>query len=653
MRTKAVLTDFSAGELSPRAEGRFDLPAYSKGCRTLENMVLDDLGGASMRPGTQYIAACESSSAASKLMEFQNTSAAAFLLEISNTNLNIYDQDVVHTTFTTAPWATADIFELCAPQSENTMYLFNDGYVPYKLAYTPSSDTFAFSAPTFTGTTFSASTDYPAAGVFHERRLVVGFTPGNPMTLWGSYSPDSTGATRYESFTVGTASDVAWKYTIASEKGDVGRWLASQRDLLIGCRGEEYIATGYDAGITPTNVYIKRQPTGIGSALFASRSVRGVNVFVQRGGKRVHQFGYSSEGGGYGSTDLTFLAEHITGTGIRDWAVQTNPKTILWCVTNDGELIGLTFNRQFGVVGWHRHTTDGYFESVAVLDGDTEDVVYFTVRRTVNSATVRYIEKLKPFDFGSVHEDAFFVDCGITWDGGAAETITAITKSATCTITLAATTAFVNNALIKITDSDMDEVNGRVYQLKNKSSNTFDLYTEDGTAQIDSSAFTAAATEGTATRVIKTVTGLSHLEGESVVALRDGAVQSPVTVTSGSAVLTRHANKVHIGLPYTGTLETLPIALDPGRTGQAYKAVLHLYETVGGKIGPSTDSLSRIRTGAATVLDEPPDLFSGRTPEHRIPGPREIGPSVVIVQDEPNPLTVLSMVVTIDLAEGE
>ncbi len=57
------------------------------------------------------------------------------------------------------------------------------------------------------------------------------------------------------------------------------------------------------------------------------------------------------------------------------------------------------------------------------------------------------------------------------------------------------------------------------------------------------------------------ITGLAHLEGRDVVALADGNVITGLTVTGGSVTLPRSASKVHIGLPYTATIENLPPAI--------------------------------------------------------------------------------------------
>lgn len=62
------------------------------------------------------------------------------------------------------------------------------------------------------------------------------------------------------------------------------------------------------------------------------------------------------------------------------------------------------------------------------------------------------------------------------------------------------------------------------------------------------------------------ISGLSHLEGEEVVALADGGVVDGLTVTSGSITLPYAASKVHVGLAYRSLARTLPFA-GPGQDG--------------------------------------------------------------------------------------
>ena len=49
-RVAAQLTNFTAGELSPRLDGRNDLAKYSAGCATVENMVIYPHGAAARPP---------------------------------------------------------------------------------------------------------------------------------------------------------------------------------------------------------------------------------------------------------------------------------------------------------------------------------------------------------------------------------------------------------------------------------------------------------------------------------------------------------------------------------------------------------------------------------------------------------------------------
>ena len=82
----------------------------------------------------------------------------------------------------------------------------------------------------------------------------------------------------------------------------------------------------------------------------------------------------------------------------------------------DGTLIGLTYRREEEVVAWHKHIIGGSFgsgqavvESIATLPTDTgEDELFMIVKRTINSVTKRYVEKLKVFDFGNNTTSSIF-----------------------------------------------------------------------------------------------------------------------------------------------------------------------------------------------------------------------------------------------------
>lgn len=60
---------------------------------------------------------------------------------------------------------------------------------------------------------------------------------------------------------------------------------------------------------------------------------------------------------------------------------------------------------------------------------------------------------------------------------------------------------------------------------------------------------------------VATLTGLNHLEGQSVVALADGNVVRGLTVLGGGITMPSAASKVHVGLPMTASLQTLDLDL--------------------------------------------------------------------------------------------
>jgi hypothetical protein len=113
------------------------------------------------------------------------------------------------------------------------------------------------------------------------------------------------------------------------------------------------------------------------------------------------------------------------GLSIIEMVYAHEPWGILWCVMSNGELRGLTYNKEHGITAWHRHKTDGVVESITAVSEGTRDAVYFLVKRTINGTDVRYVERLAP-RVDSSSTDAFFVDCGISYNGSPTTSITGL-----------------------------------------------------------------------------------------------------------------------------------------------------------------------------------------------------------------------------------
>jgi hypothetical protein len=95
----------------------------------------------------------------------------------------------------------------------------------------------------------------------------------------------------------------------------------------------------------------------------------------------------------YSSVDLSALVPEIGGSGFSMVAIQRQPDTRVHCVRTDGTVAVLVYDPAENVICWVEMETDGIVEDVCVLPGTEEDRIYYTVKRTINSATVRYREK--------------------------------------------------------------------------------------------------------------------------------------------------------------------------------------------------------------------------------------------------------------------
>ena len=255
---------------------------------------------------------------------------------------------------------------------------------------------------------------WPSAVTFHQGRLVFAGTTSEPSRVWMSVSDD------YPNFDAGEGDEDADAISltpIASEVNNV-MWMASKGNLLIGTAGDEWVFDG--ANITPTNPPHARRETNFGSAKWQAVIANGYVVFVQGGEKIVRQVQYDYDSDTYLAIDLTAMSDHITGDGISYLAYLKSPWSTIWTCRDDGELIGLTYVPEHKVFAWHRHDLGGDVESVACIPGE----IWMVVKRTINSATVRYIERILPWD-GTLN-NSVFMDCAAEYSGTATATITGL-----------------------------------------------------------------------------------------------------------------------------------------------------------------------------------------------------------------------------------
>lgn len=154
-----------------------------------------------------------------------------------------------------------------------------------------------------------------------------------------------------------------------------------------------------------------------------------------------------------------------------------------------------------------------------------------------------------------------------------------------------------------------------------------------------------------ATPSVKLV-GLSHLEGQTVTAIADGAVITGLVVSGGKATLSVAASRVTVGLPFTAQVETLPLAVQmPGggwtvaKPQQGTKVALRVANSRGIFVGPSADQLDECRPRSTEPFGSPPNLITGIVeailqPKIRSGDRGDAGVSIVVQSHDPLPLTL-------------
>lgn len=80
-RFNFIKTSFNAGEFSPSIYGRVDLEKYNNGCITMKNFIPIPQGGATRRPGFEYIANAKNDGQKVRLIPFQFSDEQSYIVE--------------------------------------------------------------------------------------------------------------------------------------------------------------------------------------------------------------------------------------------------------------------------------------------------------------------------------------------------------------------------------------------------------------------------------------------------------------------------------------------------------------------------------------------------------------------------------------------
>lgn len=272
---------------------------------------------------------------------------------------------------------------------------------------------------------FTGAGNYPRCVTFVEQRLAFASSLNDPQAVWMSQSA------AYENFGYSSPSKASDAVTFRIKARQVNeiRSMLALRGLMLLTSGAEWIVTGgsQSDAIAPAAIKIDNQGYR-GAAKVQPIVVGNTVLFAQDRGGVVRDFSYEFAQDSFTGKDLTILARHLfENRNIKAWAYAQAPYSMVWVVLDDGSLATLTYMKEHEVWGWtvHESGADAVFEDVTVIAEGNEDVPYFVVRRTINGASKRYIERLHTRVMATV-EDAFFVDSGLTYEGAPADEISGL-----------------------------------------------------------------------------------------------------------------------------------------------------------------------------------------------------------------------------------
>lgn len=275
--------------------------------------------------------------------------------------------------------------------------------------------------PPVQATLFAGVGNYPSVVSLYQQRLVLAASANQPETVWMSRIGDYMNFTRSRNM---VGSDRA-EFDLSGEQLNRIRGMLQLRELLVFTSSGEFSVTGPDGGFDATNPIVT-QYGYVGSAAVKPLVADDTALFVDRSGRGVRDLRYAYESDGYSGNDLTIFASHFfAGRRIVSWSMAKTPWALIWVVLDNGKLVALTYKREHQVWAWTEMDIDGAVESVACIPEGGDDATYLIVRRIIAGQPRRYVERFDDRSFAKA-EDAYFVDCGITYTGAATDTVSGL-----------------------------------------------------------------------------------------------------------------------------------------------------------------------------------------------------------------------------------
>ena len=740
--------NFTAGELSPRLEGRTDVNKYFNGCKKLQNFLIHPHGGASRRPGTKYVNTVKTSANFTRLIPFEFNVEQAYILEFGEQYFRVHkDGGTVVSGGSPVEVATvytsAQVSEIKFTQSADVMYLVHPSHPVQKITRTshtawtitevnflrgPMQDpntttttltangrtdsvTVTASASTFVSTdvgrliklhdgfakitNFSSATSVTATvqeNAEGRTELMPGYTAttiaffeGDPSSTGLEHNDritDTAGNFVTEGFKVGQKVTISGASNGGNNKSTAVLLVQVTADTILFSPSVDLVDEAAGQSITINGELEADNNFSLGAFSATTGHPAAVTFFEQRlvfaNTTAQPQTLFFSVGGSFED-----FADGIDADDALTYTIGSNQVNVIRYLTSSRVLIVGTSGGEFAV------SASGSAEPLSPTNAqikrqanygsaNIQPIQVGNVTMFVQRASRKVRELVYNFDSDSYQAPDLTVlaehitDSGITEMAYQQEPDNIVW----CVLTdgrfvgmtyrreenvvgwhehiLGGSFGSGNSVVesVAVIPGDLDEdnvylvvkrtINGATARYIETFSN-FDFGTDVEDAFFVDSGLTYSGSAAT------TISGLNHLEGQSVSILANGATHPNKTVSSGSITLDRSVTKAHIGLGFDSTLQTMRVdaggteGTAQGKIKRIHDITLRLFRTVGIQVGSSESEIDRIPfRSSADDMNTALSLFTGDK-ELEFRGGFDNDGFIVVKQNQPLPTTVLAI----------
>jgi hypothetical protein len=658
-RSAPAISTFTAGEISPRLEGRVTIEKYREGLSTLTNMIVQPHGGVTRRPGTEYLGEVKDSSSVTRLIPFEFKTADTYALEFGDQYMRVFrnglqvlednEKNVAAISLADPGVFTSGSHGL---SDGDEVYLYNTSGDMTELAarnylvanvttntftlqdlFGNDIDTTGFTAYGGSGITvdklYQISTPYTSAQINDVRFAQSADTM---YLVHPSHAIRTLSRTDHNAWTIATAT-ITGSPTPALTGTDNYPSVVSffEQRLVFGATNNNPQTLWFSKSADYLNF---TTGTADDNALIYTIASNKVNAIRYLSATRILNIGTS--GGEYVLTTTNSGPVTPTSTVIRKYSnygcidsevVQVADVT-LFAQRGARKVREFRYIGEVDVAGYAapditilaEHLTEGGIQEFAYQQ-EPESIIW--ARRT--DGTLLGLTYRREEEIVAWHKHVI----GGSFNGGQ---------------------AVVESIITLPTDSGEDELYMIVKRTINGTTKryvevmkTFDFGGDTTAAFFVDSGLVYA---GSATT---TLSGLYHLEGETMSVLANGATHADKVVSGGGIGLDFSATSGAVGFGYTSEMQTLRLeggssdGTSQGKPKRIHDITVRFHETVGAEVGTDSANADRIFFRDSSMnMDEAVPLFTGDK-EIEFAGGFTDGDRIYVRQSQPLPMTVLAL----------